>query len=185
MKKQSLPGLDADVIVNSTDSDFRRDGSVSQSILKYAGPELETACSKIKEIEPGKYVVTEGFRLKADVVLHACVPDWEMDQRNKNDPLLINMYKSCLQYLVDNNYHSIGFPLLASGNKGYPVDMAWRICMKACTDFMTDHQGYPLDISICVLNEEMYLMGVYFQNEVNGVKTSSEELEYLKKLLME
>lgn len=184
IEKLSLPKLDADVIVNSTDATFRRDGRVSRDIIKNAGPELEAACSQISGIELGKYAVTEGYKLKADVVLHACVPKWKMDMRSKNDPMLINLYNSCLQYVVDNNYHSIGFPLLATGNNGYPVDMAWRLCLKACSRFMEEHQGYPLDISICVLNEEMYLMGVYFLNEVNGVKTSPEDLEYLKKLLM-
>jgi len=61
--------------------------------------------------------------------------------------------------------------------------MAWRLCLKACSEFLSEHQGYPLDISICVMSEELYLLGVYFLNEANGVKTSAEELEYLKRLL--
>jgi len=183
IEKLSLPQLDADVIVNSTDSEVRLGGSVSRAILKHAGPGMEDACRRIKNIELGEFAVTEGFDLKANVVLHACVPDWQMDMRNKNDPMLINMYKKCLQYVVDNDLHSIGFPLLATGNKGYPIDMAWRLCMKACTEFMNEHQGYPLDISICVMKEELYMMGIYFQNEANGVQTSAEELEYLKRLL--
>lgn len=184
VEKLSLPQLEADVIVNSTDSELHLTGKVAKAIEKYAGPELKEACSAINGIELGGYAVTDGFNLKAGTILHAYAPEWKIDKRNMNDPMLINTYKNCLQYVVDNDYHSIGFPLLATGNKGYPVDVAWRLCMKACTDFMNEHQGYPLDIAICVMNEEMYLLGVYFLNEANGVKTSSEELEYLKRLLM-
>jgi len=55
--------------------------------------------------------------------------------------------------------------------------------LKTCLEFIREHQGYPLDVSICVLKEEMYALGIYFLNDVNGVKTTKEELDYLKSLL--
>jgi len=183
IEKISVAKLDADVIVNSTDSSFKLDGRVSLSVTKNAGQELIDECQKTKEIKTGDYIVTDGYNLQAKHILHAAIPYWDKNKRNQNDPLLINLYRKCLQYVVDNNYHSIGFPLLATGNKGYPVDMAWRMCLKTCLEFIREHQGYPLDVSICVLKEEMYALGIYFLNDVNGVKTTKEELDYLKSLL--
>lgn len=183
IEKISLPKLDADVIVNSTDCNFKMDGKVATAVKKYAGPEFIKHCDEVHYLETGSILVTDGFDLKAKKIIHACTPDWEKHKRTQNDPLLVKLYRDSLQYVLDNDYHSIGFPLLSSGSKGYPIDMAWMMALRACQDFLTEHQGYPLDITFCVLKEEMYAFGQYFLNDVNGVKTSKEELKYLQDLI--
>lgn len=47
--------------------------------------------------------------------------------------------KSALNVAMDNDCHSIGFPLISAGIYGYPLEGAWEQAISACKDFIVEN----------------------------------------------
>ena len=53
---------------------------------------------------------------------------------------------------MENDCHSIGFPLISAGIFGYPKDKAWEVAIQSCRDWITAHPDYDIDIIFAVLD---------------------------------
>lgn len=165
VEKINIAALDADVIVNSTDSYYHK-GAISKAIFAEAGEELSAAVRQLEACSVGDFVATDGYELKAKKILHANAPEGKTENRQTSDEQLAGIYRKCLDYVVGHQYHSIGFPVLATGYKGYYREVAWRIALSTCNAFLECHEGYPLDITICVISEDDYVFGQSMYNEM-------------------
>lgn len=69
----------ADVIVNSTSTSLDlKNGAVSGSILKRAGPQIQDECKQRypKGIQVGDIALTKGHGLACKEVFHTALPQW-------------------------------------------------------------------------------------------------------------
>ena len=72
IRKISITALDTDAIVNVANDGLRAGGGVCGAIFKAAGYEqLQEACNKIGHCDTGSAVITPGFNLKAQYIIHA------------------------------------------------------------------------------------------------------------------
>ena len=67
---------------------------------------------------------------------------------------------------IENDCHSIGFPLLSAGVFGYPKDKAWRKAIQACRDFFQKNPDVDLKVTFAVLDEGMLSLGENALNEI-------------------
>lgn len=150
VKKIEITKVVADAIVNAANRRLAEGSGVCGAIFKEAGSEEMTqACREYGQCEEGKAVITPGFHLPAKYVIHAVGPRW-MGGSNGEDEILYSAYENSLKLAMENNLHSIGFPLIATGIFGYPKELAWRIAFQACLDFLKN--GYEIDILFAVLD---------------------------------
>ena len=162
IKKISITDLDTDAIVNPTNNTLRASGGCCGTIFRAAGlTKLQAACAKIGRCDTGSAVITSGVNLKAKYIIHAIGPVWSGGQ-NDEDKLLYGAYRRSLELATENHCISIGFPLISSGKFGYPADMAWKIALKACTDFLNNrflNHEKQTDIIFAVLSNSIFNTG--------------------------
>ena len=159
IRKIDITQLDADAIVNAANNRLQKGGGVCGAIFRKAGSaELEEVCSNIGGCETGNAVITSGFNLKAKYIIHAVGPIWQ-GGNNSEAELLYGAYEQSLSLAMENDCHSIGFPVISSGIYGYPKRQAWQVAIKACRDFINGNPNYPIIIIFAVLSDESKKMG--------------------------
>lgn len=160
IQKISITDFPADAVVNAANSSLMMGGGVCGYIFRGAGiAQMTAACMKIGYCDTGSAVITPGFDLPAENVIHAVGPVWHGGNRNEPE-LLYSAYRSSLTVAKDNGLHSIGFPLISAGIYGYPLEQAWERGIKACRGFLNDNPDYEMDITFCVLDDRIMETGI-------------------------
>ena len=136
---------ETDVIVNAANGTLLGGGGVDGAIHQAAGDRLKEACQKVRdeelkgeELPAGETVITEGFDLKADNVIHTVGPVWEGGDCNE-DELLANSYRNALQLARVRKLESISFPSISTGAYGYPIDKAAEVALQTIINFLEDN----------------------------------------------
>ena len=167
IKMISITDLKTDAIVNAANSGLWAGGGVCGAIFKAAGyKDLENACKKIGHCDTGNAVITPGFASNAKYIIHAVGPQWKGGNHNEPE-LLYKAYQRSLELAVQNNCHSIGFPLISAGIYGYPMEKAWEQAIRACCDFLKQHNA-DLYIVFAVLDKKTFSVGNECLNELGS-----------------
>ena len=160
IKKISITELATDAIVNAANEGLRAGGGVCGAIFREAGLEkLSMACSAIGGCKTGHAAITDGFDLPAKYIIHAVGPIWN-GGKNGEPELLYSAYKCSLNVAMDNDIHSIAFPLISAGIYGYPLHGAWEQAISACNGFLDEHPNYEINIIFAVLDDRIMNAGV-------------------------
>lgn len=127
--------LEMDAIVNAANSRLAGGGGVDGAIHRAAGEvELQQACAiiiaDISSLPTGEAVVTPGFNLPANHIIHTVGPIWRGGTNNESE-LLRDAYMNSLRLAHAKNIDTIAFPAISCGVYGYPVADAARIALMA------------------------------------------------------
>lgn len=137
--KNDITKMKTEAIVNAANKELQMGGGVCGAIFKAAGAvELQKECDSIGNAEVGKAVITDGYNLDANKIIHAVGPVWRGGKYGE-EGLLYSAYKSSLELALENNIKSIAFPLISSGIYGYPKDKALNVAKSAIADFLLKH----------------------------------------------
>ncbi len=132
--------MDTDAIVNPSNWRLLQGRGTSRGIFLAAGEEaLTRACQEAAPCEVGKAVMTPGFALKAKYIIHAVCPRWR-DGKEGEEELLYCAYTESMKLALSNGLESIAFPLLSSGNYGYPKEAAMRTAVSAIRNFLAENE---------------------------------------------
>ena len=137
--RNDITKMQVDAIVNAASRLPRVNAGVDGAIHKKAGPALLEARKKIGYIQPGTAAVTPAFNLDAEYVIHAATPTWT-DGLHGEAKLLRQAYDMCLALAMKHDCDSIAFPLLASGNHGFPKGKALQVAIAAFSEFLLEHE---------------------------------------------
>ncbi|MDO4460431.1 MAG: macro domain-containing protein [Clostridia bacterium] len=181
IEKNNIVKSEVDVTVNAANSGLKMQGTCCVNIYHAAGiNELTEAVKMFAYCPEGEIVVTEGFRLNSKFIIHAVGPTWDHSREEHVENKLRETYTRCLEWTKEHRLHSIAFPLLSSGGKGFPQNQAWRIAIESCEQFLKENKGYPLDIQICVITERAYYEGQNVYNEIHHLGRAKQEIfEYI------
>ena len=164
IKKSDIVALDTDAVVNAANEGLRAGSGVCGAIFDATGfKKLEAACRQIGHCDTGSAVITPGFNLKAEYIIHAVGPIWE-DGKHDEARLLYGAYSRSLELAIENGCKSIGFPLISTGVFGYPVDLAWTVAIQACVDFL--NKGNEISIVFAVRSDRIYDAGMQTLNKL-------------------
>ena len=86
----------------------------------------------------GRAVCTPTFRLSATYIFHAVCPAWHGGGFGEAEQLA-GTYHSALELAAEYHCESMAFPLLSSGNYGYPKEQAFRIAVDTITQYVMEH----------------------------------------------
>ena len=146
-----------DAVVNAANDRLWAGGGICGVIFKKAGlSALTAACSKYKTpLKDGSAVITPAFQMKnAKYIIHAVGPNFAVTPSAFKE--LFDAYYNSLMVLMNNNLHSISFPLISSGIFGgslsNPVAESTKQCCRAYQKFTQDYPDYSVDVILCAFS---------------------------------
>ena len=139
MIRNDITKVTADAIVNPANRNLLQGSGTSRAIYQAAGEqELTAACEAIGYCELGRAVCTPAFGLPAKYIFHAVCPAWHGGGFGEAEQLA-GAYHDALELAAEYHCESVAFPLLSSGNYGYPKEQAFRIAVDTITQYVMEH----------------------------------------------
>lgn len=150
--RNDITNMCVDAIVNTANPRPVIGSGTDSMIHIKAGPELLAARQQIGKIDTGSAAITPAFNLHAQYVIHTVGPVW-LDGMHDEAMQLHNCYANALKLAVDYKCNSIAFPLIATGNYGFPKDKALQIAINAFSAFLLEHE---MQIYLVVFDKTAY-----------------------------
>ncbi|ADQ14609.1 macro domain-containing protein [Halanaerobium hydrogeniformans] len=144
---------DLDAIVNAANAELRMGGGVAGVIHRAAGPELEKKSSSLAPLKPGEAVITDGYQLENDFVIHTLGPVYGVDKPEER--LLAKCYQNSLKIAEKTNIESIGFPAISTGAFNYPIQEAAAVSLQTVKEEIYELKSIKL-IRFILYNEDDY-----------------------------
>ena len=137
--RNDITNMRVDAIVNTANPRPEVGSGTDTAIHAKAGPELLEARKKIGNIRVGCSEITPGFNLDADHVIHTVGPVWRGGFFGEGKQLRA-CYDSALKLAREKGCRSIAFPLISTGNYGFPKDKALQIAISAFSEFLLEQE---------------------------------------------
>lgn len=181
--REDITRLMTDAIVHPTNPKLKMGRGSSEAIFKLAGiNELTEACKLIGYCAPGEAVLTPGFKLNAKYIIHTVGPIWNggIDHESKQ---LESCYRRSLECALSYNLKSIAFPLISSGNYGYPKEEALKIAIQTIQSFLFEHEmmvylvvydklAYQISSKL-FLSIKSYIDDNYIEKSISNIRLES------------
>lgn len=136
--RNDITRMKVDAIVNTANEEPIYSTGVDLAVYKAAGEQkLLAERAKIGFLDEGEVAITPGFKLPAKYIIHAVSPCY-IDGTFGEEEKLRSCYKKSLQLAYENGCKSIAFPLIATGNFGYPKEEAMRVAVDEIHRFLLD-----------------------------------------------
>ena len=152
--RNDIVNMQVDAVVNTANPNPVIGSGVDSGIHKKAGHELLTARQKIGCIDFGDAVITSGFGLDAKYVIHTVGPIW-VDGNHGEEKILSSCYRKSLALAKEHDCESIAFPLIATGNYGFPKPLALQIAVREISSFLLENE---MQIYLVVFGKEAFAL---------------------------
>ena len=150
--RNDITKMQVDAIVNATNEEMVGYSGVDLAVHTAAGPMLDEECRKIRPLGLGAAKITGAYNLNAKYVIHTSGPVWRGGLAGES-VILRSCYEESLKLAVDNGCESVAFPLISSGNYGYPKDRVLKFAVEVITQFLFEHE---LTVYLCVYDRTSY-----------------------------
>lgn len=152
--RNDIINMQVDAVVNTANPDPVIGSGVDSGIHKKAGHELLAARQKIGCIAFGDAAITPGFGLDARYVIHTVGPIWQ-DGSQGEEQILSSCYRKSLALAKEYGCESIAFPLIATGNYGFPKPLALQIAVREISAFLLENE---MQIYLVVFGREAFAL---------------------------
>ena len=138
--RNDITKMEVDVIVNTANkAPIYSTGTDTAVYLAAGAEELLAERKKIGYMNEGEVAITQGFHLPAKYIIHAVSPRY-IDGESGEEGTLRSCYKRSLELAKEYNCKSIAFPLIATGNWGYPKEEGMRIAVDEINGFLLKNE---------------------------------------------
>jgi O-acetyl-ADP-ribose deacetylase (regulator of RNase III) len=151
--------LRVDAIVNAANVPLLRGGGVDGAIRRAAGFEIDEDLERIGRCEPGASVLTFGYRLPANYVIHTVAPVWSgIDDDAREKQIFSACYSSALMLADENEIVSIAFPAIGTGAYRWPPQLAAELARDAVVQHLRGggHQTRVIFCCFAAEDQERY-----------------------------
>lgn len=161
--RNDITKVKADAIVNAANTKLKQGGGVCGAIFTAAGAEdLQRECDALGGCAVGGAVITKGYNLPADFIIHVVGPVWQGGDKNE-DTLLRSAYNNALGLAKEYGLKSIAFPLISSGIYGYPKELALKAATETIKDFLLEND---MDVTLVVYDRNAFEISEKLFNSV-------------------
>lgn len=137
--RNDLTKMQVDAIVNTANKNPIFSTGTDKAVYLAAGAEeLLKEREKIGRMREGEVSITPGFRLPAKYVIHAVSPKY-INGMLGEEKKLRSCYQKSFALALEYGCKSIAFPLIATGNFGYPKEEGMRIAVDEIHAFLLHH----------------------------------------------
>ena len=150
--RNDIVNMQVDAVVNTANPEAVIGTGVDSAIHKKAGRELLAARKKIGCIDFGEAAITPAFNLNAKFVIHTVGPVW-VDGNHQEERILSSCYQKSLALAKENGCESVAFPLIATGNYGFPKPLALQIAVREISAFLLENE---MQIYLVVFGKESF-----------------------------
>ena len=150
--RQDITQMAVDAIVNTTNQEMVGYSGVDFAVHTVAGEELDAECRKLAPLGLGQAKISGAYKLPCKYVIHTSGPIWQGGMVGES-AILRSCYIESLRLAVKHKCRSVAFPLISSGEYGYPKDQVLKFAIQTITEFLFDHE---LTVYICVFDKESY-----------------------------
>ncbi len=143
-----------DAIVNPTNPRLHGTGaSVDGAVHRRGGMDLTRECRAIGHVDFGEAVVTKGWDLPAEYVLHTASPAY--DGTDRSFELLASCYRSSLLLARQLRLRRIAFPAIGTGSNRFRTRVAAEIALREIIPDLADPAG-PDEIDVMLFDHRAY-----------------------------
>lgn len=150
--RNDITNMQVDAIVNTANPRPRIGSGTDAAIHAKAGPLLLAARKLIGSMEPGEARITPGFQLPAKHVIHTVGPCWKDGTQGEREQLR-RCYGNSLQLARKHRLRSVAFPLISTGNYGFPKPLALEIAAETIREFLRDNE---MQVYLVVFDRSSY-----------------------------
>ena len=150
--RNDITKMAVDAVVNTANPRPVIGAGTDSAIHKAAGPKLLEARQILGRIDVGHAAITPAFDLNAAYVIHTVGPVW-LDGNHDEEMLLRSCYENSLSLAIQNGCQSVAFPLISTGNYGFPKDKALQIAISVFSAFSLEHE---LKIYLVVFDRDSF-----------------------------
>lgn len=150
--RNDIVNMQVDAVVNTANPKPVVGTGVDTAIHQAAGPELLKAREEVGALAVGTAAVTPGFDLPAKYVVHVAGPAWG-DGSHGEEELLAESYRAALEAADAKGCESIAFPLLSTGNYGFPKQVSLQVALREFGAFLMEHE---MTVYLTVFGDEAY-----------------------------
>jgi O-acetyl-ADP-ribose deacetylase (regulator of RNase III) len=133
-ERGDITAQDTEAVVNAANKQLAPGGGVAGAIHRAAGQDLTDHCRELGQCETGEAVITPGFDLVANHIIHTVGPVY--DAHPEPESALRESYRNSLGLAEESSLSSISFPLLSTGAFGYPIREASKIAVESIRDYL-------------------------------------------------
>ena len=152
--RDDIVNMQVDAVVNTANPNPVIGSGVDSGIHKKAGHELLVARQIIGCIDFGDAAITPGFDLDARYVIHTVGPVWK-DGSHREEQILSSCYRNSLTLAKEHECESIAFPLIATGNYGFPKPLALQIAVREISTFLLENE---MQVYLVVFGKEAFAL---------------------------
>uniref|UniRef100_A0A665X5I0 Macro domain-containing protein n=1 Tax=Echeneis naucrates TaxID=173247 RepID=A0A665X5I0_ECHNA len=144
--------LNCTAIVNTSNESLNDKNTVSDSIHQLAGPELRDELLKLKGCRTGEVKLTKGFNLAARFIIHTVGPKYKTKYRTAAESSLYSCYRNVMQLAAEQSMASVGFCVVNTAKRGYPLEDATHIAFRTVRRFLENH-GNSIEAVVFAVSE--------------------------------
>ncbi|KAK5890048.1 hypothetical protein CesoFtcFv8_013617 [Champsocephalus esox] len=144
--------LNCTAIVNTSNESLNDKNPVSDSIHRLAGAELRDELLKLKGCRTGEAKLTKGFNLAARYIVHTVGPKYKSKYRTAAESSLYSCYRNTLQLAAEQSMASVGFCVVTTTKRGYPLEDATHIAFRTVRRFL-EHHGNSLEAVVFAVSD--------------------------------
>ena len=162
--RNDITNMRVDAIVNTANPRPVIGSGTDSMIHAKAGPGLLEARKAIGDIRVGHAAVTPAFGLDAKFVIHTVGPVWQGGGHGEAE-LLRSCYDRSLELAAERGCRSVAFPLISSGNYGFPKDRALQVAISAFSAFLMERE---MEIFLVVFDQRAYRLSEQLFRDVES-----------------
>ncbi|XP_064167730.1 ganglioside-induced differentiation-associated protein 2 [Anguilla rostrata] len=144
--------LNCTAIVNTSNEMLSDKNPISDSIHRHAGPELRDELPKLKGCRTGEAKMTKGFSLAARFIVHTVGPKYKAKYRTAAESSLHSCYRNVMQIAKEQAMASVGFCVVSTAKRGYPLEDATHIALRTVRRFLENH-GESIEMVVFAVTE--------------------------------
>ena len=136
--RENLARVRCDAVINAASHNLMGGSGADQALHDAAGPAFEEECRKIGHCQSGEAVVTGGGNLPCRYVIHTPGPWWRGGSFHEEETLR-KCYRNSFDAALKLHCERIAFPLLGSGSRGFPKELALQVATEEINRFLEKH----------------------------------------------